>query len=473
MDYYAYWGLNGPPFTLTPDPSKLYMSRRHTECLLRLKYAVTTNKGGALLVSQNAGDGKTSVLKKLVEELEAEYPEQYRVAFVSHPTLTPRQMIQEIARQTGCEIRRRDKMRTLNEFQEYLLELGRRGKRALVIVDEGQMLVRRPDVLDELRTLLNFCVGDRFLLSFILSGQRPLERAIRSMPEFWQRLPVRFFLGNLDAVETRRMLEHRLALAGKEEGRVIFTLGAFSRIFEFSGGCPRIACSIADLAIVVGQARRVREIDVPEIEEAAADMERPGSSSSFHYYHAMKKGRAGGGTAQRPRRVRKCPVCLKEVAMTATVCGHCGFDPRAKKRLKEILERIRRLRPGAGGADVEPELILQLPRKRFPLRAPASVEVRSARLGRRRYKSGLVITTDAVEFEGALLPAIGADDIRAVRASKGDKPRLLLATHSGVTYEVNIRRADKNTSELLSLASEMFELKIKTRPKPAPKGSPS
>ena len=463
MDYYAYWGLNGPPFTLTPDPTKLYMSPRHTECLLRLKYAVTTNKGGALLVSQNAGDGKTSVLKKLVAELEIEHPNQYRVAFVSHPTLTPRQMIQEIARQTGCDIHRRDKMRTLNEFRDFLTELNLKDQRALVIVDEGQMLARRPDVLDELRTLLNFCVGDRFLLSFILSGQRPLEGAIRSMPEFWQRLPVRFFLRNLDAVETRRMLVHRLALAGLEEGKTVFTPAAFSRIFEFSDGCPRIACSVADLALVVSQARRVREVDAPEIEEAAADMERPGASSSFHYYHAMKKG-----TPKRPvrrRQVRKCPACTREVSMTASVCPHCGFDPRTKKRLKEILDRIKRLRPGAGGKDVDPAMILHLPRKRFQLRAPASVEVRSARLGRLRYKSGLVITTNAVEFDSAQLPSIGADELRAVRASKGAAPRLLLATRGGVTYEINIKHPDKRTGELLSLAGEMFRLKLKTAAK--------
>ena len=67
----------------------------------------------------------------------------------------------------------------------------------LVIVDEGQMLSHRPDLLQELRILLNFCVSDSFLVSFVLSGQRPLETAVRQMPEFWQRLPVRFFLRNL------------------------------------------------------------------------------------------------------------------------------------------------------------------------------------------------------------------------------------------------------------------------------------
>jgi len=461
MDYYGYWGLERPPFTLTPDPSKLYMSRRHTECLLRLKYAVNTNKGGALLISQNAGDGKTSVLKRLVSDLESERPGEYRVAFVSHPTLTPRQMIQEISRQTGCEIKRRDKMRTVNDFRDYLTFLYENNQRALVIVDEGQMLARRPDVLDELRTLLNFCVGDRFLLSFILSGQRPLEGAIRAMPEFWQRLPVRFFLQNLDAVDTRKMLEYRLALAGLEEGASIFTDAAYRSIFEFSDGCPRVACSVADLALVVGQARRVREIDDAEVAEASTDMERPQASSSFHYYHAMKQGKAVP-PRQKKRQVKKCPVCNKTVGWQEKICSHCGFEPGAKKRLKEILERIRKARPNTGSKSLDPDTILNMPRKRFLRPAPVCVEVRNGAEGVRLYKSGLRVTTGGVEFVGADLPRISAETLSSIQGGSGSDPRILLTTNEGVSYEVSLKRPDKVSAELLSLTGEMLRLTMKT-----------
>ena len=68
---------------------------------MRLHYGIMANKGGALLISENAGDGKTSVLRRLVNELENENPGDIRVAFIDHPTLTPLQMIQEMSRQLG------------------------------------------------------------------------------------------------------------------------------------------------------------------------------------------------------------------------------------------------------------------------------------------------------------------------------------------------------------------------------------
>ncbi|HUW57096.1 MAG TPA: AAA family ATPase [Planctomycetota bacterium] len=287
FDYIDYWALTRPPFALAPCPENLFLSKQHRECLLRLKFAVLAGKGGALLISENAGDGKTTVLRRLCTDLEAEFEGRAHSAFIDHPTLTPLQMIQEISRQLGVDKPYRSKMSALNQFRERLVELNREGGKCVVIVDEGQMLAHRPDLLQELRILLNFCVSESFLLSFILSGQRPLEGVIRSMPEFWQRLPVRFFLGNLDFRDTRELIRHRLRTAGLEGGREIFTRAAYEQIYKASQGCPRVICSIADLALVVGRSLRVREIDAPEVLQATADMEKR-SSDSFHYYHFLR-----------------------------------------------------------------------------------------------------------------------------------------------------------------------------------------
>jgi general secretion pathway protein A len=287
FDYIGYWGLTQPPFSLAPCPENLFQSKQHRECLLRLKFAILADKGGALLVSENAGDGKTTVLRRLCLDLEREFEGHARIAFIDHPTLTPFQMIEEMSRQLGVEKLSRNKVRALNQFREHLLALHKDGSKCVIIVDEGQMLEHRPDLLQELRILLNFCVSDAFLLSFILSGQKPLENVIRSMPEFWQRLPVRFFLGNMDFRDTRELIRHRLRMSGLAEGREIFTRAAYEQIYKSSEGCPRVICSIADLALVVGRSLRVREIDAPEVLQAAADMEKK-SSDSFHYYHFLR-----------------------------------------------------------------------------------------------------------------------------------------------------------------------------------------
>jgi len=284
-EYLNYWACAKPPFDLTPDSSMLFLSRGHQEALLRLRYAILANKGGALLISENAGDGKTSLLKRLVQEVRLEFGEGSKVAFLEYPDLSRTQMLSEIAVQLGVPKPGRDRGRILAEIRRQLTAVASRGERTLVIVDEGQMLSTRPALLDELRALLNLTVEGQFLLTFILSGQAPLEAAVRAKSELWQRLPVRYLLKNLSFADSRGLLKHRMRMAGCE--REVFEDAAVGRLYEASGGCPRVLCAMADLALVLGFSQRLKQVDLGCAKQAASDMEGQGGES-FHYFHFVK-----------------------------------------------------------------------------------------------------------------------------------------------------------------------------------------
>ena len=98
-----------------------------------------------------------------------------------------------------------------------------------------------------------------------------------------------FFLGNLDPVDTREFVKHRLRSAGLAPDREIFSMRAFEKIHRVSEGCPRVICSIADLALVVGRGAGVRQIAEPQIAQARADMD-PGSSSDGYHYYTFVRG---------------------------------------------------------------------------------------------------------------------------------------------------------------------------------------
>jgi len=286
QEYLKYWGLRSVPFSLSPDPRMLYPSKQHRECLMRLKYAVYSNKGGALVVSEHAGDGKTTLIHRLTGELEAELRHSVAVAVIDHPTLTPNQMVQEICLQLGVQNPSRVRNKCLNQLRERLLYHANIGTKCVIIVDEGQMLKDRMDTLQELRMLLNFSLSSEFLLTFILMGQKELEAIIRSIPEFWQRLPVRYFLGNLDRRETEEMVKFRLRQSGYT-GDDIFTPDGYDGLYQYSKGIPRVICSLADLCLLIGYSSRVRNIDLLIVHEACRDME--GSEQGFHYFKFLRQ----------------------------------------------------------------------------------------------------------------------------------------------------------------------------------------
>ncbi|MFC1529718.1 AAA family ATPase [Gemmatimonadota bacterium] len=286
QSYLDYWGFERAPFTLTPDPDMLYLSKQHRECMLRLQYAIAGNKGGALMVSENPGDGKTSVLRRLEKDLNASTEDNYRIVFIDHPTLTPNQMLWEILRQLGFGESRGEKIQNLLQLRETLVEMFERGERCVFILDEGQLLADRPELLQEFRVLLNYTVGDTFLLTFIFSGQSELEGMMKRLPEFYQRLPVRYFLHSMDLLDTGRMLEHRIKVAGYS-GPKLFTDEAVKEIFQYARGIPRVICSIADLSLVVSHSRNVRQIDDKEVFMAIRDMDRS-TQDGYHYYHFLR-----------------------------------------------------------------------------------------------------------------------------------------------------------------------------------------
>lgn len=335
-DYLSYWGMTKPPFSLTPDPEMLYLSSQHSECLMRLKYAIFSHKGGALLVSDNAGNGKTSIIAKLKKDLDDYYGGRVKVVVIDHPTLTPIEMISEIGHQLGTELHTNEKIKALNSLRDQLFNYYNQNIKVIVIVDEGQMLKERPDILGELRILLNFCVSDAFLLTFIFSGQKPLDSILREMPEFWQRLPVRYFLKNLNFNDTKALVKYRLGKVGASED--IFKDDAFDGIYNYSDGCPRVICSVADLCLIIGFAKGIKRIGFVEVSTACRDMESSGDG--FHYYAYLQSQQTDlfsegdkkvaadvvspAKPASQPKKPAEAPAAPAAEAVKTIVCAVCG-----------------------------------------------------------------------------------------------------------------------------------------------------
>ena len=306
-DYIEYWGLKQHPFLLAPDSGMMHKAGQYYECLERLKYAINTNKGGALLVSEDAGLGKTTVLLKLIEEMRAQHGRAFKYAFVSHPTLTPNQLIAYIA---GCfadatpndkglpsnfdldfsQNKRQvtadssmgdDKLGSLMRLKESLVETKRQGGKNIIIVDEGQMLCGARDIMQELRVLINLTYENEYLHTFIFSGQKPLWNEVKAIPELWQRLPVRYYLVPLHLEETRDLIKHRLMKAGLGPEREIFTGEAFEIIQRYSMGSPRTIIAVADLALLIGYTDRSAKIGFKELTKAINAMAGKGESLAY------------------------------------------------------------------------------------------------------------------------------------------------------------------------------------------------
>ncbi len=252
--YEEYWGFIEPPFENVPDPNFLYESPEHKEALSRMLYGISRRKGCIMLTGE-VGCGKTTLARSLIMRLPEE---NYEVALIENPRLSPILFIQEIVYQlTGENIGQR-KIDLLHYLNRVLFKNMSEDKDSIIIIDEAQLIQDR-STFEELRLLLNFQLNNRFLLTLILIGQPELKDLVLLTPQFEQRIAIRYHLTNLSYEEMINYIWFRLKKAGLK--RNVFTIEAMQKIYEYSNGIPRKINNICDMGLLVGWSLAAEHVD--------------------------------------------------------------------------------------------------------------------------------------------------------------------------------------------------------------------
>lgn len=165
---------------------------------------------------------------------------------------------------------RGDKYSLMNSFKEKLDTLVYEEKRHLVIIfDEAQLM--DPLVIDEVKCLTNISSEASNYLTIFFVGQPELREKIRNLKQVDQKIFLRFHLNNLDYSNAVKYIQHRLRVAGHQNGS-IFTSLAYELIFRSTGGIPREINRLCKLALTFGFANNSTEISREDIDVILEDM---------------------------------------------------------------------------------------------------------------------------------------------------------------------------------------------------------
>src|SRR5947209_19275138 len=80
--YKEFYGFTTYPFSMTPDPQFLYLSKNHENCLRYLLYSLERGHG-LIVLTGKIGTGKTLLLNTLVKSLD----EKTHIDFLVHSKL--------------------------------------------------------------------------------------------------------------------------------------------------------------------------------------------------------------------------------------------------------------------------------------------------------------------------------------------------------------------------------------------------
>jgi len=260
--YLEHWQLDDFPFENVASPRYFFASKTHHMLYEDLEDAIHRCKG-AIALTGDIGCGKSTITQHLLLNLPED---RFDIALITHARLTPAEMLLEIARQLGLDTESADKNLLLRLIQEHLAGNAENGRNTLVCIDEAQSIPSL-DTFEELRLLLNFQLGDRFLITLFFVGQPELRQKIAQLPQLQQRIALHLHLGHMDEENTTRYILHRLRAANCQ--RPILTRQAAQTIHRLTGGIPRRVNHLMDRCLLVGMRKNASLLDRRLVSETA------------------------------------------------------------------------------------------------------------------------------------------------------------------------------------------------------------
>jgi general secretion pathway protein A len=267
--YLSFYSLREFPFAMGCDERFFYESSVHAEALANTLYTFQQRKG-MVLISGEVGAGKTLVGNVLVSRLGV----GCQAVILQHPTQSGKQLLRALATGLGITVPGDvDVLELVDELQQHLVRMYKRGRLVALIVDECQDL--NASSLEEIRLLWNWEQDGQKLMEILLMGQPELRERIQEpkWEPLRQRIILSYHLGSLSPTDTANYVLHRLKVAcGNGCLQAQFTPQALAEIYSATDGIPRLINVLCDNALLVGYAKGVHCIDRDTVCEVLCDM---------------------------------------------------------------------------------------------------------------------------------------------------------------------------------------------------------
>jgi len=265
--YLEHFGLDEPPFRITPVTVFFFSGANRGEILDALIYSLSEAEG-IVKVSGEVGSGKTMLCRMLLERL----PEHVETIYLANPSLSREEMLYAIADALGLNIDGKRVGIVMHSIQNKLEEKAREGKRVVVLVDEAHAMPL--DTLEELRLLYNLQVGNDKLLQIILFGQPELNAKLDqpNMRQLKDRIVHHFHMQPLSRNALESYLMFRMRAAGYR-GPDIFSPNAIKLIADASNGLMRRINILADKSLLSAFVEDTHNIEVRHVQAAMRDSE--------------------------------------------------------------------------------------------------------------------------------------------------------------------------------------------------------
>lgn len=253
--YYNILHFQKEPFSNSPEPELLFAAPQYDICLQMLEMSVRLKRGLSIVIG-DVGTGKTTMCRKLIQNLSvltpSEFPDIDTYLLLDPAVKSPMAFVKTVAAILGIQdISAEDSEWQLKEkIKNFLFEKGVNEKRIIVlIIDEGQKIPG--ECLEILREFLNYETNDAKLLQTIIFAQPELKKSLAARPNLMDRVDYIHHFKPLNFRQMKAMIEYRISVARRETVNYpLFTFGGLLAVYFATGGYPRKIVSLCHQALL-------------------------------------------------------------------------------------------------------------------------------------------------------------------------------------------------------------------------------
>ncbi|MDP2854003.1 MAG: SPOR domain-containing protein [Smithellaceae bacterium] len=260
--YKDYYHLQTDPFNTHPNTDTFFISDTHKEAWYYLLFGIDTQEPFLLLTGEY-GMGKTLLCLRLIKVLkEKGVP---RVLYIPTSNEGYGGILRRIASSLG--------MSTTPEDEEILQDMiydRFRGdtdhSRFYLIIDDAHEL--DATILTKLKYLSTFNHNEFFPVIMIFVGHPSFLQDLRTpaLSSLNQRIKRRCHLAKFSLEDTKNYIYFRLMKSGATGAA--FPDETIKKIFEYSGGVPRLINNISDTCLLIGASKRLIQIPPSVVDDA-------------------------------------------------------------------------------------------------------------------------------------------------------------------------------------------------------------
>ncbi len=266
--YLEHFGLDEPPFRITPHTDFFFDGANRGATLDALVYAITHDEG-IVKVSGEVGSGKTMLCRVLMERL----PENVNIIYLANPSLSRDDILYAIADELRLDVPQSARASVvLRALHDKLIKAHSEGRQVVVLIDEAHAMPG--ETLEEIRLLSNLETNRNKLLQLVLFGQPELNDILArpEMRQLKERITHNFRLEPLVRDDIGHYLDFRMRAAGYR-GPSVFSPTALKLIAQTSLGLTRRINILADKSLLAAYSAGSHEIGPKEIQAAVRDCE--------------------------------------------------------------------------------------------------------------------------------------------------------------------------------------------------------